>query len=56
VEDIVCGLKARKLPILLISHNLDRVFRLSDRIGVLRHGRRITVRPTASAAKNEIVQ
>jgi len=55
VEDIVRGLKARKLPILLISHNLDQVFRLSDRICVLRRGRQIGVRPTASADKNEIV-
>lgn len=55
VEDIIRGLKARKLPILLISHNLDQVFRLSDRICVLRRGRQIGVRLTASADKNEIV-
>jgi simple sugar transport system ATP-binding protein len=39
----------------LISHNLDQVFRLSDRICVLRRGRQIGVRLTASAHKNEIV-
>jgi len=55
VEDIILGLKARKLSILLISHNLDQVFRLSDRICVLRRGRQIGVRLTASADKNEIV-
>ena len=55
VEDIIRGLKARNLPILLISHNLDQVFRLSDRICVLRRGRQIGVRTTASAHKNEIV-
>jgi simple sugar transport system ATP-binding protein len=55
VEDIIRGLKARKLPILLISHNLDQVFRLSDRICVLRRGEQIAVRPTASADKNQIV-
>jgi simple sugar transport system ATP-binding protein len=55
VEDIIRGLKARKLPILLISHNLDQVFRLSDRICALRRGRQIGVRPTASIDKNEIV-
>jgi simple sugar transport system ATP-binding protein len=32
VEDVIRGLKARKLPILLINHNLDQVFRLSDRV------------------------
>jgi ABC-type sugar transport system ATPase subunit len=55
VEDIIRGLKARKLRAFLISHNLDQVFRLSDRICVLRRGRQIGVRPTASADKNEIV-
>jgi ABC-type sugar transport system ATPase subunit len=55
VEDIIRGLKARKLPILLISHNLDQVFRLSDRICVLRRGRQIGIRPTAEVDKNEIV-
>jgi ABC-type sugar transport system ATPase subunit len=55
VEDIIRGLKARKLPILLISHNLDQVFRLSDRICVLRRGRQIGSCLTAGTDKNEIV-
>ena len=55
VEDIIRGLKARSLPILIVSHNLDQVFRLSDRICVLRRGRQIGIRETASAGKNEIV-
>ena len=55
VETIILGLKARGLPILMISHNLDQVFRLSDRICVLRRGKQIGVRQTASVDKNEIV-
>ena len=55
VESIILGLKARGLPILMISHNLDQVFRLSDRICVLRRGKQIGVRPTRSVDKNEIV-
>ena len=55
VESIILGLKARGLPILMISHNLDQVFRLSDRICVLRRGKQIGVRPTQSVDKNEIV-
>jgi simple sugar transport system ATP-binding protein len=55
VEDIIRGLKARQLPILLISHNLDQVFRLSNRICVLRRGRQIGVRETACIDKNEIL-
>jgi ABC-type sugar transport system ATPase subunit len=55
VEKIVQGLKARKLAILIISHSLDQVFRLSDRICVLRRGVQIGVRETARTNKNEIV-
>ena len=43
VESIILGLKTRGLPILMISHNLDQVFRLSDRICVLRRGKQIGV-------------
>ncbi|MDQ0471525.1 ATP-binding cassette domain-containing protein [Labrys wisconsinensis] len=55
VEQIIQGLKARNLPILIISHSLDQVFRLADRICVLRRGRQIGVRDTGSTDKNEIV-
>ena len=55
VESIILGLKARKLPILIVSHNLDQVFRLADRICVLRRGRQIGVRDAKRADKNEIV-
>lgn len=55
VEATVEALKTRNLAILLISHSLDQVFRLSDRICVLRRGQQIGVRKTATTDKNEIV-
>ncbi|MCY1704947.1 ATP-binding cassette domain-containing protein [Pannonibacter sp. SL95] len=55
VEKIVEALRARDLAILIISHSLDQVFRLSDRICVLRRGKQISVRETAKTDKNEIV-
>ena len=55
VEAIVNSLKDKKLAVLLISHSLDQVFRLSDRICVLRRGRQIGIRTTAQTHKNEIV-
>ena len=39
----------------MISHSLDQVFRLSDRICVLRRGEQIGVRKTAETGKNEII-
>lgn len=55
VEELILSLKARDIAILIISHSLDQVFRLSDRICVLRRGRQIGVRETAKTDKNDVV-
>ncbi|QFS98666.1 Xylose import ATP-binding protein XylG [Labrenzia sp. THAF191b] len=55
VEQLVASLKEKNLAILIISHSLDQVFRLSDRICVLRRGQQIGVRKTSETDKNEIV-
>lgn len=55
VETTIGGLRARNLAILLISHSLDQVFRLADRICVLRRGVQIGVRETTETDKNEVV-
>jgi ABC-type sugar transport system ATPase subunit len=55
VEKIIESLKSRNMPVLIISHSLDQVFRLSDRVCVLRRGKQIGVRETKRTDKNEIV-
>ncbi|MER9592551.1 ATP-binding cassette domain-containing protein [Mesorhizobium australicum] len=55
VEAIVQSLKQRNVGILIISHSLDQVFKLSDRICVLRRGKQIGIRETAKTDKNEII-
>jgi ABC-type sugar transport system ATPase subunit len=55
VEEIVSSLKKRNIGVLIISHSLDQVFRLSDRICVLRRGKQIGVRETKATDKNEII-
>jgi ABC-type sugar transport system ATPase subunit len=55
VEDLITGLKARNLAILMVSHSLDQVFRLSDYICVLRRGKQVGVSQTKQTDKNEIV-
>jgi ABC-type sugar transport system ATPase subunit len=55
VEELVLSLKSRNIGVLIISHSLDQVFRLADRICVLRRGKQIGVRRTAETNKNEIV-
>jgi len=55
VEEIVASLKTRNIGVLIISHSLDQVFKLSDRICVLRRGKQIGVRETSKTDKNEII-
>lgn len=55
VEAIIHSLKARNIGVLLISHSLDQVFRLADRICVLRRGKQIGIRDKQVTDKNEIV-
>jgi ABC-type sugar transport system ATPase subunit len=55
VENIIRGLRERNLAVLIISHSLDQVFRLSDRICVLRRGVQVGVRKTGETSNNEIV-
>jgi len=55
VEELVLSLRERNIAILIVSHSLDQVFRLSDRICVLRRGQQIGVRETAKTDKNEII-
>jgi simple sugar transport system ATP-binding protein len=55
VEAIIKGMRERNLAILIISHSLDQVFRLADRICVLRRGKQIGVKETAKTTNNEII-
>lgn len=55
VENIIRGLKARGVPVILISHNLRQVFNLVDRIVVFRRGRIVGVLDTATASGNDVV-
>jgi ABC-type sugar transport system ATPase subunit len=55
VEQIVLSLRQRNIGVLIISHSLDQVFRLADRICVLRRGKQIGIRKSAETDKNEII-
>jgi D-xylose transport system ATP-binding protein len=56
VLDLVRRLVERGLGVVLISHNLHDVFEASDRITVLRLGRRVAVLDTARTTQQEVVQ
>jgi ABC-type sugar transport system ATPase subunit len=55
VEDVILELRRRGLSVLVISHNLDQIFRITDRIWVLRRGRIIGQRETRETRPDEIV-
>jgi simple sugar transport system ATP-binding protein len=55
VEELILRLRDRNMAILLVSHNLEQVMRLSDRVTVLRRGTQVGTRLTAQTDKNEIV-
>jgi simple sugar transport system ATP-binding protein len=56
VLDIVLQLKEHGIPAIFISHRLDDVFHVCDRIIVLRGGRRVAVKATTETNHDEIVR
>ena len=55
VEELIRRMRDRGRAILLVSHSLDQVFRLTDRICVLRRGRQVGIRRTTETTGDEIV-
>ena len=48
-------IKARGLPVILISHNMPHVFEVADRIHIQRLGRRIAVVTPQTHSMSEVV-
>ena len=55
VEEIITELRNSGRAVVLISHDLELVFRMADRIEVLRLGKVQGVRNTNSTTREEIV-
>jgi ABC-type sugar transport system ATPase subunit len=53
---IIRGLRERGAAILYVSHRLDEVFELADRVTVLRNGHRVVTRPVDGLTKQELVE
>lgn len=52
---ILADLRARHVAMIYISHKLDEVFRISDRITVLRDGRTIETNPTSGMDEPRVI-
>ena len=55
VEEVVLGLRGRGFSVLIVSHNLDQVFRVTDRVWVMRRGTMIGERSTKDTSPDEVV-
>lgn len=56
VKELVRGLKDEGLSVLIISHNLDEIFSLTDRITVLTNGRTVGTVDSDEAEREDIIQ
>ena len=54
--DVVRSLKARGLGIIFITHFLDQVFALADRVTILRNGRKIATHDLATVSTTDVVR
>jgi ABC-type sugar transport system ATPase subunit len=55
VLNLIRRLADRGLAVIIISHNMNDVFEVADRIAVLRLGRLVSVRPAAELDKQIVV-
>jgi simple sugar transport system ATP-binding protein len=55
VEELIRRMREQGRAILIVSHSLDQVFRIADRICVLRRGNQVGIRRTAETTGDEIV-
>jgi ABC-type sugar transport system ATPase subunit len=55
VESLIRRLRERGAAVLIVSHNMDQVFRLADRVAVLRRGTQVGVKRLADTSHNELV-
>lgn len=49
-------LKGRGVSVLYISHRLDEIFRIADRVTVLRDGRHISTKPVSTVTRESLVR
>jgi simple sugar transport system ATP-binding protein len=55
VLDLIKGLKEHGVSVILISHRMDDVFYVSDRVMALFHGRNFAESPLQATSRNEVI-
>lgn len=54
--DVTRSFKARGLAILFITHFLDQVFAISDRVTILRNGKLVKSQPLSNLSRTDVVR
>ncbi len=54
--NIVNQLRARRVAMMFVSHRMDEIYRISDRVAVLRDGRHVATEPVATLSLERAVQ
>jgi rhamnose transport system ATP-binding protein len=53
---VVEELRARAVAMMFVSHRMDEIYRISDRVSVLRDGRHVATEPAARMSRDRAVQ
>jgi ABC-type sugar transport system ATPase subunit len=56
LHDVVRSLRGRGVTVIYVSHRLEEIFRLADRVTVLRDGKRVATLPIRGLARKEVVR
>lgn len=56
VLELVSNMRAQGISIIIISHNLEHVFQIADRIAVLKNGRLVDIVTTAETTRDVVVK
>lgn len=54
--EIIRGLKKKGVSVVYISHRLDEIFEITDRVTVMRDGQKITTLNTAETSRDELIK
>ncbi len=54
--DVVAGLRTRGVAMMFVGHRMDEIYRIADRIAVLRDGAVVAVKPAAHLPRPEAVK
>ena len=56
VLKLIKNMKSKNISVIVISHNLEHVFKLADRIAVMKNGKLVNIVETSSASRESVVK